>query len=105
MRPLAALFVVAAGFTLTACGSPCQDLGDRLCQCAGSSAASDACKTEVKNQLKAAGVTSGDDARCTAALNTCNAPSGTLFCEWITTSCGKAQCGLTAEPPASTCTP
>jgi hypothetical protein len=103
MRPLAALAVLIASLALQGCGSACQDLGDRLCQCAGSGTLRDTCKTEVKNQLSAAGVQPGNTAACSAALTTCNAPSGAAFCEWITTACGKASCGLSSETPTTVC--
>ena len=60
-----------------------------------------ACKTEVKNQLSAAGLNDGNYAACEAALVTCNAPAGASFCEWITTTGGKQACGLAYPPPAA----
>jgi hypothetical protein len=100
MRPLAVLFLLSASLALQGCGSTCQDLGDRLCQCVGAGSARDNCKTEVKNQLNASGVSPTDSAACAAALTTCNAPSGVNFCEWINTGCAKARCGLSNESPA-----
>jgi predicted small secreted protein len=103
MRPLAVLFIVTASLALHGCGNTCQDLGDRLCQCSGAGSTRDACKTEIKNQLAATGVHSNDEAVCSAALATCNPPSGASFCEWVNTGCGKASCGLSNEAPASVC--
>ena len=100
MRPLAIIFLVTASLALQACGNSCQDLGDRLCQCSGAGTSRDTCKTEIKNQLSAAGVESTDEAACSAALNTCNAPSGASFCEWVATTDGKVACGL-AYPPTT----
>jgi hypothetical protein len=104
MRPLAALLLLAAGLSLQGCGvHSCQELGNRLCQCAGAGTTADTCKTEVKNQLAAAGLTDRNYAACEAALITCGAPTGAAFCEWITTPCGKASCGLSNETPATAC--
>jgi hypothetical protein len=101
MRLLAAVLLVTAGFALQGCGvHSCQELGNRLCQCAGSGAARDTCKTEVKNQLSAAGLNDGNYAACEAALVTCNAPADASFCEWINTTSGKQACGLAYPPPA-----
>ncbi len=97
---LIACLALATSAALAGCSNACQDLGDRLCGCVGGGTARDTCKQQIKNQLKAAGVTSADDARCTAALNTCNAPAGAQFCEWVNTSCGKASCGLSNQDPA-----
>lgn len=101
MRPIAVLFVLSAGLALQGCGvHSCQELGNRLCQCVGAGAARDNCKTEVKNQLSAAGLNDSNYAACEAALTTCYAPAGATFCEWITTSDGKVACGLAYSPTA-----
>ena len=98
MRPLAVLLLVTSSLALQGCGSPCQDLGERFCQCTGAGTSRDSCKTDVKNQLKAAGAGSSAEDACAAALDTCNAPAGTLFCEWVNTVNAKVACGL-AHPP------
>ena len=105
MRPLAIIFLVTASLALQACGNSCQDLGDRLCQCSGAGTSRDTCKTEIKNQLSAAGVESTDEAACSAALGSCSSPPNATFCEWVGTACGKASCGLSSEPPATVCVP
>ena len=94
MRPLAIILLATASLALQACGNSCQDLGNRLCQCSGAGTSRDNCKTEIKNQLSAAGVEPTDEAACSAALDTCNAPSGASFCEWVSTTDGKVACGL-----------
>ena len=104
MRPLAAL-LLAAGLALQGCGNSCQDLGERLCQCSGAGSSRDACKTAIKNQLSAEGVNSTDEAACSAALHTCNAPADASFCEWVGTACAKASCGLSNETVATACAP
>lgn len=104
MRPLLAIGVILASLAAPGCGvHSCQELGDRLCQCAGLGTTRDACKTEIKNQLSAAGLSDSNYAACEAALLTCNAPSDALFCEWITTSCGKASCGLSNDTVKAVC--
>jgi hypothetical protein len=100
MRALTALFVLTASLALQGCGNSCQDLGDRLCQCAGAGTARDTCKTEIKNQLSSTGISATDTAACSAALATCNPPSGALFCEWVATADAKVACGL-AFPPTT----
>jgi hypothetical protein len=101
MRPLAVLFVLSASLALQGCGvHSCQELGNRLCQCAGAGSTRDNCKIEVKNQLSAVGLNDSNYAACEAALITCNAPTGAAFCEWINTGCAKASCGLSNESPS-----
>jgi hypothetical protein len=94
MRSLQA-FALLSALAVAACSSPCQDLGDRLCSCAGSSSASDACKRQVKSELDRH---SPGDSFCSAKLDTCTPPSDAVFCDWIQTDCGKASCGLSDEP-------
>jgi hypothetical protein len=106
MRLLAAVLLAATSLALQGCGvHSCQELGDRLCQCTGAGSARDNCKTAIKNQLSATGLSDANYAACEAALNTCNAPTGAGFCEWINTACGKASCGFSNEPPATACVP
>ncbi len=101
MRLLAAVLLLTAGLAAQGCGvHSCQELGNRLCQCAGTGSARDACKAEVKNQISAAGLKDANYAACQAALTTCNAPAGASFCEWINTTDGKQACGLAYTPPA-----
>jgi hypothetical protein len=107
MRLLAGLLVVTASVALQGCGvHSCQELGDRLCQCAGAGSTRDSCKTEVKNQISAAGLSGENYKACEAALLTCYAPAGATFCEWVNTDCGKVSCGLANDTdPPSACTP
>jgi hypothetical protein len=72
--------------------SPCQELGEKLCVCTG---AGDACETQVKSQLDGLDLTQG---RCEDVLQTCNAPEGADFCEWLLTEDGKRGCEI-APPP------
>ncbi len=88
---LASLAALAA-----ACTDPCQELGDRICQCPPAGVTTDTCKTQVKNAVGSP--TSDQDSKCSALLDTCNAPDGVDFCEWITTEAGKEACGLAYSP-------
>jgi len=86
-------FVLA--LAAAACGvSPCQELGQRICQCQPG-LSSDTCKTMVERQLKDA---KPSDSQCEAWLGSCQAPAGVNFCEWLLTPAGKQQCGLTPAP-------
>jgi hypothetical protein len=83
---------------LAGCGNACEDLAARLCGCAGGGTASDTCKQQIKNQLDDVGVDASDEDFCAQKLDTCNAPAGAEFCEWLNTQPGKVSCGL-AYPP------
>lgn len=105
MRRALALAALLAALAATACSSPCQDLGDRLCSCTTVGTARDTCKQQVKDQLDASSPSKSTEDVCTQKLSTCNAPSGAEFCEWILTSCGKFSCGLTPDPTATNLCP
>jgi hypothetical protein len=91
---IVALAVLAAG-----CNNPCQDLGDRLCKCLPVGTTTETCKREVDNAVKAADPTKDQDRACSDYLDSCNAPAGVDFCDWILTAEGEIACGL-AYPPA-----
>jgi hypothetical protein len=103
MRRLA--LALAAASVLAACSNPCQDLGDRLCRCAGVGTTRAACKTAVKDDLARLNPSKDVDNVCNDRLDTCHAPADAEFCEWLDTSCGKASCGLSADAPADVCAP
>jgi hypothetical protein len=103
MRRLGLPLLALLALSLSACGSPCQDLGDRLCACSGGGTTSDTCKQQIANLLKDAGANSSDQAFCTAKLASCQVPAepaGVEFCEWLKTETGKVACGL-ANPPVA----
>jgi hypothetical protein len=99
-RPLLAAGLVAL---LAACSTPCRELGDRLCRCAPAGTTRDTCERQVKQELDRLDPSDAQDDLCEAKLDTCEAPDGAEFCEWLETSCGKAQCGLSNEEPAEVC--
>jgi len=100
-RPLLSLCAAAlCSVALAGCGNACEDLGARLCACAGGGTASDTCKQQIKNQLSDIGLTGAAKDFCAQKLDTCNAPAGAQFCEWLNTEPGKVACGLAFAPPA-----
>jgi hypothetical protein len=95
-RSLALVLTAAAALAAAGCStSPCQTLGERICTCSGLS--SDSCKTQVENELKRISETQADRDECSKLLDTCEAPQGALFCEWLSTPPGKVGCGF-ADP-------
>lgn len=102
MRPAALALAALLALPLAGCGNPCQDLGNRICSCAGGGTSADTCRQQITNLLKDAGVGTDDEAFCSAKLDTCAVPSqpeGVRFCEWVNTPCGKLQCGLANPDP------
>jgi hypothetical protein len=100
MRLLLALLPLLA--SLAACGSPCQDLAERICECELAGAIRDNCKASVRNQI-GSGVQKPDDQAqefCRAKLETCpNPASSPDQCNVLRTPAGKEACGI-AFPPA-----
>jgi hypothetical protein len=99
-RLLPAAVLLAA---LAACSTPCRDLGDRLCRCTAAGTSRETCERQVKQDLDRLDPSADQDDLCSARLDTCNAPDGAEFCEWIETTCGKASCGLSVEAPGDVC--
>ena len=98
MKKTFAAVCAAALLGLTGCGSPCQDLGDRICDCQPSGTLRDNCKAGVKNQISSGAEqpTEEDQARCQALLETCvdRAEPWREVCNFIQTPEGKVACGL-----------
>jgi hypothetical protein len=97
------LVAVAAG--IVACGSPCQDLADRICNCQPAGFLRDNCKSSVKNQIGGNGQRPGDSDQkaCQALLGTCPDPeSNPRQCEVLATPEGKIECGLAFPADAGT---
>ena len=92
---LSVLLALAAG--TAACGSPCQDLADRICNCKPAGSLRDNCKSSVSNQIGGNGQRPGetDQKRCEALLATCPDPESNAHqCEVLQTEEGKVACGL-----------
>ncbi len=105
MRKLLAALVLPAllALGLAGCGSPCQDLGDRICNCQSAGALRDNCKASVKNELGATKPSSADETRCQDLLATCPDPeTDSKQCDRLQTAQGKIGCGLAFSPDAGT---
>ncbi len=91
-----ALALGAAG-----CSSPCQDLGDRICQCEAEGQIRNNCKTNVKARVKAAAPSSSEEDACSALLDTCPDPNGDVnACAYMLNTCpGRVACGLAIPAP------
>jgi hypothetical protein len=98
---LAGLAVLA----LTACGSPCQDLGHRICLCQPAGALRDACNKAVQDQIGSGNPKPHQSEQdfCESKLSTCPNPStdGTA-CDRQQTAEGKIACGLAYNPDETT---
>ena len=97
MRKLPILLALAA---LAGCGSPCQDLADRICSCQPLGGLRDNCKSSIRNQL---GQSKPDDATqrfCEGRLATCHDPAtDSTACDALLTEAGKVACGLAFPAP------
>lgn len=91
-----ALALGAAG-----CSSPCQDLGDRICQCEGEGQVRNNCKTNVKARVKAAAPDGNETDYCSNLLGSCPDPNGDVnACAYMLNTCpGKVACGLALPTP------
>jgi hypothetical protein len=101
MRRLLAMLPLAAAL---ACGSPCEDLVDRICACQPVGPLRDSCSRTGKDQIENGNPKPGSsqDSLCERKLDTCPNPSNDpAACEKLETEEGKIACGLAAElPPA-----
>ena len=87
--------VVIAAAAVAACGSPCQDLAERICNCNFSGSPRDTCVSAIKNQIGNANPTAADQAFCQSKLATCPDPTNdSSICQRILTPQGKIDCGL-----------
>jgi hypothetical protein len=109
MRPhllaaaLAPLLALAAS-----CGSPCQDLAARICDCLPVGGVRDACNQSVKNQLgnDATKPSAAQEASCTRLLSSCPDPgSDGRACDELKTEAGKIACGLAFPTQGAPTTP
>ena len=91
-----ALALGAAG-----CASPCQELGERICQCESAGQVRNNCKSNVKARIQAASPSSSEVDYCAALLDTCPDPNGEAeACAYMLNTCpGKVACGLALPPP------
>lgn len=95
MRPFLATAVAAALATLLpGCSTPCQELGNKLCECRGSGTTRRTCENQVDDELTRLKPDQAAQDACEAALETCHAPKGVGFCTWLDGTDGKLACGL-----------
>jgi hypothetical protein len=99
MRRLVALVALALA---SACTEPCQELANRLCSCSGGGSARDACERGADDRLSDVGTGDAKQKECEGWLDTCHAPDGAEFCEWIGTANAKVACGIALDPTAAT---
>ncbi len=96
MRKL--LLALAAAAVASACATPCEELGNRICACAPAGTTRTTCEAQVSQQLKGQ---NPDENFCRGKLETCAAPAGQSFCDWIRSTEGKVACGYAwPEAPA-----
>jgi len=94
-------FGLALALGATGCGTPCQDLGDRICNCEGEGQIRNNCKTNVKARVNASSPTASEQDYCSAKLATCPDPNGDINkCAYILNTCpGRVACGLALPTP------
>ena len=80
---------------LAHCGSPCQDLAERICNCQPAGPLRDNCKSSVKTQIGSTQPSGADQSFCAAKLKDCPDPDSTPSqCQVLQTQAGKEACGL-----------
>jgi len=105
MRKLLATTAIAtvALLGLAQCGSPCQDLAERICNCQPAGTLRDNCKSSAKQQIGSSNPTSSDQAFCADRLQHCPDPASTpTQCQVLQTQQGKEDCGLAFPADAGT---
>jgi hypothetical protein len=88
------LLALLAALLAAGCATPCEELGHRICECTPSGSQRNTCEDSIDRQLADA---DPDEAFCEEKLDTCHAPSGSNFCDWILSAEGKVACGLAYE--------
>lgn len=90
-----AALALASALGLSGCATPCEQLGARICSCLPAGAERDACDRAARAAVT--GIDRADAATqdlCDQRLDTCKAPDGVEFCQWLLTCPGKVSCGL-----------
>ena len=97
------VFGLALALGAVGCTTPCQELGDRICNCLGEGQIRNNCKTNVKARIKASNATTAEQDSCDALLATCPDPNGNVnTCAYINNTCpGRVGCGLALPAPDS----
>jgi hypothetical protein len=99
-----ALPLALAALAVLACGSPCQDLATRICNCQTAGAVRDSCVSGIKAQLSngAQKPGSADERFCTSILDSGKCPDPAddrTMCDRLLTPQGKEACGLAFPAP------
>ncbi len=96
MRRVALALLLAA-----ACGSPCGDLGTRICNCQPAGSLRDSCNRAVSDQISKGNPKPGSSEQdfCKDRLNHCADPSDDpTMCDRLLTTQGRIDCGLAYGP-------
>ena len=102
-RVLAALASVPLALA-AGCGSACQDLGTRICECQPAGSARTACQRAIEDQIDKGNPKpgSGEQDFCEQKLRTCPDPDDDReMCDRLQTEEGKIACGLAYPEPAA----
>jgi len=101
LHPLVLAVGLAVAIGAAGCSAPCQDLGDRICQCEPEGQVRNNCKTNVKARVRAAAPTGNETSYCSSILGSCPDPGGDLnTCAYMLNTCeGKVACGLALPLP------
>jgi hypothetical protein len=95
---LAALAGLALG--ASACLTPCEELGSRICGCQPAGSIRDACNRGVKSAVKKAKTSEAQQDLCDQQLEACPDPaSDSTACDFMSTPAGKEACGLAFPSP------
>jgi hypothetical protein len=102
-------FGLALALGAAGCSTPCQDLGDRICNCVAEGQIRTSCKDNVKTRVNNSGATGSEQDYCDQILGTCPDPHGDVNqCAYMLNTCpGRIGCGLALASPDSPdgCTP
>lgn len=102
-------FGLALALGAAGCSTPCQDLGDRICNCVAEGQIRNNCKNNVKTRVKATNPLDSEQNYCDGLLRTCPDPNGDVnTCAHMLNTCpGRVGCGLALPAPdvADGCTP
>lgn len=97
MRRTALALALSLSAALTACSSPCQDLGTRICKCLPEGVSRENCERAVEDQVDSGNPKPGGDDQdfCEEKLKTCPDPDDdAAMCDRLETEQGKQACGL-----------
>jgi len=94
---LLAFALVALG---SGCGSPCKDLGYRICDCQPAGSPRDNCKSQIVNVLGGEKISDAQQNHCKDILDSGNCADpleDKQMCARLNTAQGKIDCGMAYE--------